>query len=607
MNWTLIAITLFAFFCSMTISAQEPPSQTHRIYATGACSSSETWALTPSISESYQEKFKASLRGNLAPVRGFSEALAMRRFAKNAENRFLGAYWISRALYDAKLLHIALNGFISLASRPLQGETAGIQIAALECINQIHSKFPATPIPLSLISNLEGFEKQLPHPLLHETLWRAALYAMENYLGENRIEDSLLARLKGSGPYEDFALALKAARLNNHNEAVPRLDHFLNGSSTPMYLKRYINTAHILMAHELYVFQQFDRAGMHLRMVAKSSNELATALEELAWTQLMNDRPTEAIGTAMNLQAGGLRHTFTPEAPMVMAMALNEICQYPESVRAIRSFKKHYEKPYAWLTSHSLDDLYPTAIQYVRHAPDFTAPDRVASEWVRSPLFISSQDELNLLFDEQEATLALGRSGALEQAKIADVLLVKSRDIAVRIHGAHAKAKERAPLPPALIDELIALKEQILVYRRMQQAAPVWHTILANYKQTAKGIKKQLISTINADLKTRSQRMLTKIDEIAENIQLIEVEIYNGASQDIIWQNAHPDYKKLAQKLREDRYEGGAHTWDWGRSPAGIDEEGGEVWEDELGSFAANLYDNCSSKDRYLALKSGRK
>lgn len=292
---------------------------------------------------------------------------------------------------------------------------------------------------------------------------------------------------------------------------------------------------------------------------------------------------------------------------MVMAMSLNELCQYPESVRAIRAFQRNYEKAYKWLGSSITENLYPLAVQYVRRAPAQTVPDRVASEWVRSPLFISSQDELNLLFDEQESTIALGRSGAKEQTKLADGLILRSKGLPARLRAAKNKMKEGDRLPAVLKEDLLALKEMILRYRRLQQGAPVWHTILANHKKTAKATELKLVASINADLKARSERMRAQLEEIAENIQLIEVEIYNGASQDIIWQNAHPEYKKIAQKLKDEhKRETGAKTMDWGRAPASLDEEGGEVWEDELGSFAANLYDNCSSKDKYLAIRAGR-
>ena len=413
--------------------------------------------------------------------------------------------------------------------------------------------------------------------------------------------------LHGAGPYEDFAVALRASHDNDHNTAVTAMDRFLSAPSLPPALRRFTNTAHLLMARNLYSLQQFDRAAMHLRQVTKSSNELSAALEELSWTQLMNDRLSDSIGTAMTLQAGGLRHTFAPEAPMVMAMALNELCQYPESVRAINMFRKNYEKPYEWLQTgltSSGNNLYPLAVKFVRKSPGFTVPDRVASEWVRSPLFLSSQDELNLLFDEKESTTALGKSGAKEQTKLAEGLVLKSKDLPKRLHDAKAKMREGDHLPSLLMADMLVLKEMIIHYRRLQQGAPVWHTILANYKKTAPGIETKLLSTVNADLKARSQRMLAQLEEIAENIQLIEVEIYNGASQDIIWKNAHPDYQKVAEKLTsQERHEQAAKTWDWGRTPANMDEDGAEVWEDELGSFSANLYDNCESKDKYLALK----
>src|SRR5581483_11569629 len=118
----------------------------------------------------------------------------------------------------------------------------------------------------------------------------------------------------------------------------------------PPLLKRFTDPSRILLSRAYYTDGKFDASAAHLRQVAKSSNQLAAWLEELSWAFLMNDRYSEAIGTAMNLEAGGLRHTFAPEAGMVMAMALNELCQYPESVRAIQLLRKHYEQPYKWLS-----------------------------------------------------------------------------------------------------------------------------------------------------------------------------------------------------------------------------------------------------------------
>ena len=100
--------------------------------------------------------------------------------------------------------------------------------------------------------------------------------------------------------------------------------------------------------------------------------------------------------------------------------------------------------------------------------------------------------------------------------------------------------------------------------------------------------------------------MLNQIEEIAENNQFIEVEIFNGASQDVIWQNAHPDYKEVVSRLNDEQKKSSKEkVWNWGKAAYNItdDEESHEIWEDELGSFKADLFDNCSSKERYLSVK----
>src|SRR4051794_2335486 len=62
-------------------------------YGKDACTSSESWTFSGSIFESKLGEFESSLKGKIAPVRGFSEALAMRRFAQNNEMKWLGEYW----------------------------------------------------------------------------------------------------------------------------------------------------------------------------------------------------------------------------------------------------------------------------------------------------------------------------------------------------------------------------------------------------------------------------------------------------------------------------------------------------------------------------------
>ncbi|MGZ3688034.1 MAG: hypothetical protein ACXVBW_07030, partial [Bdellovibrionota bacterium] len=103
---------------------------------------------------------------------------------------------------------------------------------------------------------------------------------------------------------------------------------------------------------------------------------------------------------------------------------------------------------------------------------------------------------------------------------------------------------------------------------------------------------------INEDLRARTRHMKAQLDEITENLQLVDAEIFQGASGDIVWQNAHPDYQQVAARITKEANKP-QNNWDWGRAPSSA----GEIWEDELGSFQADLFDNCSSKEKYLALR----
>ena len=579
-----------------------------------ACTPSEKWTFSDEISGEWREEWSKFLSGSSSPVRGFSEALGLRRQFASGEPKFFAEYWISRALLQGKLHHIAYAGFTKIASydpKEIGAEAHGIQTAAIDCLNRIYELYPSFSVSKAVQGNLKTL---ISNPdTRKEPLWEFAQNAVRVQLAEGAPKSQVMetmALLKGAGAYESFAQGLYSARHSSHKAAIKELNSFLNNPAIPAVLSKFTDHARLLLARSLYTVGKYNEAGLELQKMKKSSNELATALSELSWAFLMDEKLREAIGTAMNLQAGGLRHTFAPEAPMVMAMALNELCQYPESIRAIDQFKKHYEKPYRWLAKWKSEqtDVYPMAVKFLKK--ELKVPDRVGTEWVRSPIFISHQDEINLIFKEKTASESLGKSGSAEQKQLGASIKAMAAALKPKIKTARASLKPGQMLPKSIINDLVKLKEQMAHYRRVRTAAAPWHTILGNHNKNLPGLQKGLVTRMNKHLADKNIKMLSQIEEIAENNQLIEIEIYNGASQDIIWQNAHPEYKKMAQQMNTDRKENSAEkVWDWGRAPAQIDDDEGdkvEVWEDELGSFKANLYDNCSSKEKYLAIKRRR-
>ena len=580
------------------------------------CTSRESWKLNPTIRGDFRKDFDIFMAHKMKPVRGFASGLALRRFGQTVESKYLGEYWISRSLYEAKLMHIALNGFASIASQPITENSIEAQFAALGCINQILSQNPAMEFPKNVEAHLteyQGFVSKKSGT--QEVLWEASGQVIRNLIARDDITrktlDPYIQLLHGSGAHEALARGLRATRFHDHSTTIREMESFLNAGTIPDSLKRYQDVAHVTMARALYSVGQFEKSSAQLKLVRKSANDLADSLSELSWAFLMAEKYSDAIGASIALQAGGLRHTFAPEAPMVMAMALNEICQYPESIRAVGFFRKQYEKPYRWLAAWNSqantdqNNLYPLAVAYVKKLK-IPVPDRIASEWVKSPLFISSQGEINLLFEEKGNSSGLTKSGSQEQTAIGLELLKMVSVIRPQLQIEKMKLKPGQVLPNRTTESLAQLKLEMTHFKRMQSAAPLWRKILTNQQKKAPVLEKALLASVNADLKRRTVQMLQQLEEIAENNQLVEVEIFNGASQDIIWQNAHPDYKKVAMKIKEENQRSSNEkTWNWGASFTSLDEDS-EIWEDELGSFQANLFDNCSSKDRYLALRKVR-
>jgi tetratricopeptide (TPR) repeat protein len=621
-------ISTIVAFALLLAASQASASDVIHSYPTGrTCSSSESWNFSKNFPADFEKEFKGFLKTGKTSLRGFSEGVALRKFAKTSEEKLFAEYWMAHALLDAGQAHIAYQGFLAIAMKPVHADTMGVQAAALDCALQIHYQHSSFTVPTQVTNNLPSYvaidadEPDNMKAYVKEVAWDAEASQVQTLLGDDKISptviQSALSVLSGGGPYLALAQGLWMAKQGDHFKTIENLDKFVDEPKLPQNLGRYLDTAHVLLARAHYSVGQYDLAGDELKRVRKRSNLLAETLQELSWAYLMNEKYPEAIGTSMNLEAGGLRHTFAPEAPMVMAMAMNELCQYPESVRAIRIFRKNYEASYKWLAnwvSGSQADaskLYSTSVQFVQRKP-VTVPDRVASEWVRSPLFIADQDEINLLFDEKDAAPRLSKSAGSEQRAMALDILKKARELKPKLKIAKMKLKPGQTLSSSLVQQLADLKDSVTHWRRMQLAAPVWSVVSKRFLDTVSPQQSKLIARINADLKTRNLRMATQLEEIAENIQLIEVEIYNGASEDIIWQNAHPDYKEVAKQFKGDQGLSPDKVWDWGRSIANEAEEttdgnGPEIWEDELGSFKANLFDNCSDKDKYLSLKIKRK
>ena len=589
-----------------------------------ACTPSETWTfddaleieLAKTIGSEWKTDFEAGMKKKVSSVRGFSEALAMRRLARSPQTQAIAEYWLARSLKQAGLDHLAYSGFQALAKHMPSRETAGVQISALLCLTQMRKEHPSFQLGDAARTLPILWKLVAKHPLekmIQQSLRDIAVERLVERVGDNDAgqEFALLEKIVRDAPgtQGEFALSLIALQARDHHGAVLHLGRVLSANALPNELKRHRDLLRILVGREYYTAERFEESIHEYQQIKKTSNELIRVLSELSWAHLRAGRYGESVGAAIGLQSGTLKEVFAPESTMVMAIALNELCEYPEALKSIQLFRKNYAKSYDWLkTKGEIATGYSTAIAFAKRGPASLAeagiPKRVATEWIRSPLFISHQDRINLAFRERDFAEKTEGEGIREQSAWALKLSLAARDLKTRYQKAKIRLKPGEVVSASLMNEARALRRDLVHYRRLKASGRVWKRVLASHNARMPMLQKALVSEVDEEIRRLNGRMLAQLEEVSENNERIEIEILNGASQDLVFQNAHPDYKDVAARLKKT----GKGQWaadqvyNWGATPGGL-EGADEIWEDELGSFRADLTDHCESRERYLTLR----
>ncbi len=572
-------------------------------HVSGACTSEETWNPAPKLIGAESSDFHKFLSGKLSVPQGFSSAWAMRRhFEHDPQQEALSRYWIGLSLFRAQQLDSAHRLFSELLESP--SVPTGLRFASLGCLNQIRSLQPAwafsqssAEAALSLLSEAETTAEK-------ETLARAASHLILR--APEASAKKILSQLPQDSAWSLLTRFRYAVRTGESDEALRTGQSLLGKPNLPQEIQKQSDANRLLLARILYANGKFEEAARLQQNVSRSSNLLARAIEEQSWTRLQGERLGDTIGSAASLQAGGLRATFAPESLMVMAMAYNEICQYPQALQALKTLRMGYEKEASWLKAQKASatsgetPLYSAAMAALRgQSLNPPVPKRILSEWLRSPQLIQGQRAVNSAIDSEafgKASLAQGGSEWLQQVR---ALAKRWQDLQAKIRSERKSQPELKILSPSLRQELQSYRHALIQTQRFAASGPAWRAILEASRKKIPQIAQRNRSKIESDLRARNQRMLARLDEISENSQLIEIEIYQGASQDLVFKNAHPDF--IASLPKKTSQESGLY---WGKAP-GMDGEDGEIWEDELGSFRADLPDNCANQERYLALKPG--
>ena len=155
---------------------------------------------------------------------------------------------------------------------------------------------------------------------------------------------------------------------------------------------------------------------------------------------------------------------------------------------------------------------------------------------------------------------------------------------------------------PDLVDQYRKIKRELRKTAGFYRASRIWKKLAATHMRDLPSFRKNLVSKVDLDFTRRNKKLLSNLESVRKNADLIEVEIYNGASRDLVWKSAHPEFEStqtewIPGKSGPDHRE----TWSWGRVRHS-DLENTEVWEDELGALKADVQSLCQAKDKFMKI-----
>jgi hypothetical protein len=552
-----------------------------------ACLTTEHWVIKDQKNPNWLKEFHEFTAHRSQISSSFAQAIQLKRISQvmgNSEfESDFSEYWLARVLYDANLAPLAHRVFQSVFENSGNLE---LKKAAFTCLARIQMNHPDWSAP-DLKQAKDLLWNEADSDILALTL-----------IGK---EDHLSQKLAIS--HRNLVDGINFVKNKKYTDAIVSLENFLKYLEThpSHFLSRYQDQAHLFLGRAYYSVARFKEAENQFQRVKKTSNEQIEALSNLAWAYLLDEKYDDAIGVALQLRTGNLRNTFVPEPMMVAAMALNEICIYPESIRMVQTLVRDYAAIHDWLEKNqNRDDGYNLATQTLKNQSP--APTKLATEWLRAPEFLTRQKEINTLIGQAKLMEMIESQALQEQKRLTKNYLDHTSAFIQEFRIAKLNLKAGQDLPPQWSDRYSTLKKEHRKLSQFYRASKTWKTLARNYNKMIPQFRSQLVKKVGTDIRKKNQKMLALLKSIRSNSDLIEVEIYNGASQDLIWKNAHPGYEPISENLEESKPGADqSKTWSWGHFKTS-DLDDSEVWEDELGALKADVQNHCGMKERFLKL-----
>lgn len=544
--------------------AQESPS----LAIVGGCAKDETWELQGVLPKFLKGALSGPPKNKEDAIQAYVSANQLSRVQNaRAHHLFLARYVMARSLLEMGFVHGAFSEFNLLAADPgLPGSSISIFISSLECLSTLHSRYYSFRIYPAIEDSIQAVVRSRvlgspnsssgsSHEAQYSALWQAATSILAGKLVSFKSQDSdssrkevSLSSLEGSGPYLSLIQSLRIAHLDQFRSLRQQAEDFVRVKGLPSELTSAKDGLELNLGYLYYGESKYNQAIAHFSEVPNSSSLFPNAVLGMAWSYFQNKEYKDAADSTLNLVSGRLRNVFSPNAYLILAMSLLETCNYKESLEVIQLFRKEYgqvyRKLYDWYGQDRSGgvDFYSLALSGLQGKRPL--PKRILAEWVRSPIFIGKQKELNLYRDE-----AVSADETLE-----------------------------------ILDRWIGEGDPKLVgyYKVLRR----WIHTQNSYARTKTGA---LTEQIGKDMRWKNRAMISTLVDAYENAKLIEADIYKAMGRFILKRN---DRARDSSGQPSEGRSVHAPRLDWGEASTSENEES---WADEVGNFEVDLTDSCKN------------
>jgi hypothetical protein len=455
---------------------------------------------------------------------------------KSEKERFFLTQWIGILFVKAGF---PLEGFKILeddiAKHPLVKNRASM-VEIFSCLDTVKKKFPSLELDPKALDTALSLAPVYPKPGdaadLKDLLYLVGLDSINNGSFDT-VLSKVIDALKSDSLHHDVLQSLQASAMGKTEEALPLLQP-LEPALTKLGASQ-LNSLSLLLGQLQFTSGKFEDSLKTWTKVSADSNNYAESLLGTSWANLNLEKYSDAVGVAYNLLVGPLQHTFQPESYLIMAISMNEVCDYPRAAETLRAYKKAYGKSYSWLAAWEKEKTGPYSLVTKFLKDDPTIPGRIGLEWAQNPFFLSRQDEINQIL--------------LERGKMSDAKIKNLKGNSLR-------------------------------------------TYLATRREENSNHENEIVKSIDSVLTKQTEQMRSSLDGVSEQMQLVQAEILSSVGEKMILDNA--GIKAPATGAAQDKSGASSGSvWDWGNYSTDT-EEGGEFWTDELGFLKAEVKDLCA-------------